>query len=252
MNKLLTSLYLLSATTFIINAQTVNITVDVTQNRKPVSPYIYGINNVLSDDPSSPSPTDPAVPYDWSNPTKNQTTWQRLKDSGIKLFRDNHGNNATKYNWRLKISSSPDWYNNVYPSDWDFMANSLQQNLPGARALSALQLIGKAASSTAHNFDDWDYDGSSGTNASSNWAGGGGPVSVGGNGGDGDINLYLKNWPADSTVKIFDKWFGTTGTGGLNHSKNVFTYWNMDNEPEIWSSTHDDVMPLLLFYFSTD
>ena len=101
-------LYFLLATTF-VNAQTVTVTVDVTQNKKPVSQGIYGINNVLSDDPSSPSPTDPAVPYDWANPTKNQTTWSRLRDAGIGLYRDNHGNNATKYNWRLKLTSAQDW-----------------------------------------------------------------------------------------------------------------------------------------------
>jgi hypothetical protein len=234
-------LYLLSVS-FLLTVMAysqVNITVDVTQNRKPVSPAIYGINNVLSDDPTEASPSDPAVPYDWSNPQANKTTWTRLKDAGIKLFRDNHGNNSTKYNWRLKLTSSPDWYNNVYGSDWDFMAQSLQTNLPGAQGLSAFQLIGKAASSSANNFNDWAYDGSSGTNASSNWAGGGGPASVGGNGGDGNINLYLKDWPADSTVKILDKWFGT---GGLGLNKTTFQYWNMDNEPEIWNGTHDDVM----------
>jgi hypothetical protein len=219
------------------HAQTISITVDVTQNRKPVSPGIYGINNVLSDDPSSPSPKDPAAQY----PNDPATTWQRLRDAGIKLFRDNHGNNATKYNWRLKLSSSPDWYNNVYGSDWDFMAKSLQQNIPGAQGLLAFQLIGKAASSDQHNFDDWDYNGSQWWDGvSNNWAGGGGPTSVGGNGGNGDPNLYLENWTADSTVKILDKWFGT---GGLGLNKNSFPYWNMDNEPEIWYSTHDDVMP---------
>jgi hypothetical protein len=226
-----------------INAQTINITVDAASNRKAVSPAIYGINNVLSDDPAETLPSDPAVPFDWSNPQANKTTWTRLKDAGIKLFRDNHGNNATKYNWRLKLSSSPDWYNNVYASDWDFMAQSLQTNVPGAQGLSAFQLIGKAASSTSHNFNDWAYDGSSGGNATSNWAGGGGPASVGGNGGNGDPNLYLKDWPADSTVKILDKWFGTSGLG---LSKTVFPYWNMDNEPEIWSGTHDDIMPTQL------
>jgi len=216
--------------TVITHAQTVNITVDVTQNRKPVSPGIYGINNVLSDDPGSQYPNNTSI------------TWQFLKDAGVKLFRNNHGNNATKYNWRSKLSSSPDWYNNVYPSDWDFSAKSLQTNIPGAQGMFALQLIGKAASNANHNFDDWDYNGSQWwSGVSNNWAGGGGPAPYG-NGGSGDPNLYLKDWPADSTVGILDKWFGT-GAGSLNLSKTTFQYWNMDNEPEIWEGTHDDVMP---------
>src|ERR1035437_6695193 len=143
MKNLFPSLYFLLAATFTINAQTVNITVDVTQNRKAVLPGIYGINNALSDDPSKPLAS---------------ANWQRLKDAGVKLFRDNHGNNSTKYNWRLKLSSSPDWYNNVYPSDWDYAAKSLQTNIPGAQGLFALQLIGKAASDATHNFDDWGYN----------------------------------------------------------------------------------------------
>jgi hypothetical protein len=212
-------------------SQTVNIVVDAAQNRKPVSPYLYGKNNTLSDDPNYPL---------------SASEWQKLRDAGIMLFRDNNGNNATKYNWRLKLSSHPDWYNNVYPHDWDFAAQSLQQNIPGARGMFAFQLIGKAAKTTTYNFNDWDYNGSAWTSeASNNWAGGGGPVSVGGNGGVGDPNLYLLNWTADSTVGILDKWFGT-GSGSLHLDQSAFQYWNMDNEPEIWFSTHDDVMPVQL------
>jgi hypothetical protein len=51
------------------------------------------------------------------------------------------------------------------------------------------------------------------------------------------------SWTADSTVGILDKWFGA---GGLGLNKNIFKYWNMDNEPEIWNGTHDDVMPVQL------
>jgi hypothetical protein len=58
---------------------------------------------------------------------------------------------------------------------------------------------------------------------------------------EGDPNLYLEDWPADSTIGIIDHWFGTNGLG-LDSTK--IRYWNMDNEPEIWSGTHDDVMPV--------
>jgi hypothetical protein len=47
------------------------------------------------------------------------------------------------------------------------------------------------------------------------------------------------SWTADSTVGILDKWFGAKGLG---YDKSKFVYWAMDNEPEIWSGTHDDVM----------
>nr|MBA3704649.1 T9SS type A sorting domain-containing protein [Bacteroidota bacterium] len=38
---------------------------------------------------------------------------------------------------------------------------------------------------------------------------------------------------------ILDHWFGT---GGLGLDKNKIKYWSMDNEPDIWNGTHDDVM----------
>jgi hypothetical protein len=218
----------------VLYAQPISISVDVLQNRKTVSPYIFGKNNSLSDDPSSPL---------------SVSEWQRLRDAGIMLFRENSGNNATKYNWRLKLTSAPDWYNNVYGANWDFEAQSLQTNIPGAKAMYAFQLIGKAAASAAHNFDDWNYNGAQWWPGVNQNLAGGGVVNTNWNATEalveGNTNLYLKNWPADSTVAILDKWFGT-GTGQLNLNPTQFQYWNLDNEPEIWYSTHDDVMPTQL------
>ena len=197
------------------------ITVDASEGRKPISPYIYGKNNSLSDNPSSPI---------------SAASWERFRQAGLKMFRENGGNNATKYNWRRKLSSHPDWYNNVYAHDWDFEAQSLQDNIPDARGMWAFQLIGFAAANNQNNFNDWVYNGSQwweGVN--NNWAGGGGPEE-----GDGDPDLYLVDWPPDSTVGILDQWFGDNGLG-LDEER--FQYWNMDNEVEIWNNTHDDVMP---------
>ena len=56
---------------------------------------------------------------------------------------------------------------------------------------------------------------------------------------DGDTNLYLENWTADSTTNILDHWFGKDGLG---YDTNKVLFWDMDNEPEIWFSTHDDVI----------
>ncbi|MFZ1731099.1 MAG: glycoside hydrolase family 44 protein [Bacteroidota bacterium] len=153
------------------------------------------------------------------------------------MLRENGGNNATKYNWRRKLSSHPDWYNNVYPHDWDFAVQSLYENLPGVQGMWAFQLIGKSAATTEWNFDDWNYNGSQWwSGVTNNWAGGGGPSS-----GDGDPNLYLTDWPADSTVAILPHWFSENGLG-LDGS--AFRYWSMDNEADVWYATHDDVMPV--------
>lgn len=208
--------------------QEVTLTIAADSAGRPVSPYIYGKNNSLSDNPGNPL-TD----YDW----------QRLRDAGIRMFRENGGNNATKYNWRRKLSSHPDWYNNVYAHDWNYAAGRLQQNLPGAQGMWAFQLIGKAAKTNSANFNDWGYNRSQWwEGVRQNLAGGGTLNPAGGEKAlvEGNPNLYLEDWPADSTVRILDSWFGP---GGLGLDSTRIRYWSMDNEPEIWNGTHDDVAP---------
>lgn len=206
----------------------VEITVDANLGRIPISPYIYGKNNSLSSNPSSPV---------------SAPLWNLYRDAGVKMFRENGGNNATKYNWRRKLSSHPDWYNNVYAHDWDYEAMSLQNNLTDVKGMWAFQLIGFTASNTNNNFDDWGYNNSQWwSGVHQNLAGGGTVNPSGGSEAlvDGDPELYLMQWPADSTVGILDQWFGT---GGLGLDEEMFEYWSMDNEVEIWNGTHDDIMP---------
>lgn len=201
----------------------ITISADVSH---PVSPYLYGRNNSLSDSPGS---------------ALSAAAWTKLKDSGVKLLRESGGNNCTKYNWRLKLTSHPDWYNNVYSHDWDFAAQSLQENIPGAQGMWAFQLLGKAAKTSSANFNDWGYNQSQWwTGVAQNLAGGGTADPDGGSEAlmNGDPDLYLENWTADSTVLILDHWFNDLGL-----DKNKVMYWNMDNEVEIWNGTHDDVMP---------
>ena len=212
----------------ILPAFAVEITIDADLGRIPISPYIYGKNNSLSSNPSSPL---------------SASQWNLYRDAGVKMFRENGGNNATKYNWRHKLSSHPDWYNNVYSHDWDYEAQSLQNNMTGVKGMWSFQLIGFTASNTNNNFDDWGYNNSAWwSGVQQNLAGGGTVNPSGGSEAlvDGDPDLYLMQWPADSTVGILDRWFGS---GGLGLDEEMFEYWNMDNEVEIWSGTHDDIMP---------
>jgi len=216
-------LILLGCFTTTIFAQNVTITVNATVDKKAVSPYIYGRNNTF-DQPA-----------------------QFYKDAGLRFARMNGGNNATKYNWRKKISSHPDWYNNVYGDNWDTPAKDVSTTYPNMQIMYAFQLIGRVASNTNNNFNDWAY------NHSQYWSGVGENLAGGGTADfsagatkalkDGDVNLYTQVWPADSTVGILNHWFGTNGLG-LN--KNQFGYWNMDNEPDCWNGTHDDVMKTLI------
>jgi len=204
-------------------SQDVTITVNAAEGKRAISPYIYGRNNTFD---------KPASFY---------------TDAGLRFVRMNAGNNATKYNWRRKITGHPDWYNNVYGSNWDATSEYVANNFPGMQVMWAFQLLGRVASNTNNNFNDWGFNQSQwwqGVNQ--NLAGGGVPNTDDPGGRalvEGDDNLYTMEWPADSTVAILDHWFGPDG---LNLNKNQFLYWNMDNEPDIWNGTHDDVMDVLL------
>jgi hypothetical protein len=208
----------------------VRVDIDLTKPVKPVSPLIYGKNNVL--------------PSTFLN-SKDIAEILKAKEAGVRFVRQGGGNNSTKYNWRLKLSSHPDWYNNVYANDWNTAAKSMLDKLPGVQGMWSFQLLGKAAANTTNNFNDWAYNQAKWwEGCGQNLAGGGQINTSGTNSGqalvDGNTDLYLMDWPADSTVGILDKWFGEKGLG---YDKKRFRYWSMDNEPEIWEGTHDDVMP---------
>lgn len=209
------------------NSQPIKITVNATSGKQQISPYIFGKNNVL---PST----------FLNNGTNDEIT--KALEAGVRFVRQSGGNNSSKYNWRLKLSSHPDWYNNVYANNWDAAAKNLFDKMPGVQGMWSFQLLGKVAANTNNNFPDWNY------NQSKRWEGvnqnlaGGGVVNPAGTSKalvEGNSDLYLIDWPADSTVVILDKWFGKNGLG---YDPSRITYWNMDNEPEIWSGTHDDVM----------
>lgn len=203
-------------------SQNVAITVNATQNKRAVSPYIYGRNNTF-DKPA-----------------------QFYKDAGLRFSRMNGGNNATGYNWRKKITVHPDWYNNVYGANWDASAQNIQNNFPEIQGMFAFQLLGRVASNTNNNFNDWGFNQSKyWSGVGQNLAGGGTPDLNGGSKAlvDGDINLFTEPWPADSSVGILSHWFGT---GGLGLNKSQFVYWNMDNEVDVWNGTHDYAMPTLI------
>lgn len=217
-------LYLLMTS---LAGQTVNISIDAVSAGKTVSPYIFGKNNVL--------------PSTYLSDGSNDEVF-KAREAGLRLVRQSGGNNSTKYNWRKKLSSHPDWYNNVYANDWDAAARNLTEQLPGVQGLWSFQLIGKVASNNQNNFGDWNYNRSQWWTGTAQNLAGGGTVNPSGGGKalvDGNPDLYLQDWPADSTVAILDHWFNPANLG---YDPSYYRYWNMDNEPEIWNGTHDDVM----------
>jgi hypothetical protein len=218
---ILTLLYYFSASTAF--AQSVTITVNATQNKRLISPYIYGKNEG----------------FDKSD--------QFYKDAGLQFARMNGGNNASAYNWRAKLAVHPDWFNNVYGADWDVNAQKINNNFPNIQGMFAFQLLGRVATSGAHNFPDWqymqDHPGWNGYSQNLNGDGTPNPDAGGKALVEGNKDLFSKPWPADSSVAILNSWFGANGKG---FNKNKFLYWSMDNEVDIWSGTHDWAMPTQL------
>lgn len=207
-------------------AQPVTLEIDLSQATTPISKALYGKNNSTSDRPAVPTP---------------ESTWTRIRESGATVLRENSGNNSTKHNWRRKLSSSPDWYNEVVPADWNYEAGTILQKLPGVQIMYGFQLTGWAAKTTAHNWDAWTWrvqHGDKWLNAHQNMTGTGAIAndSLLANGDtpskarkDGDTNSYLEKWPVDSSVGILKHWFGS---GGLGYDRSRFRYWAMDNEPD--------------------
>lgn len=226
MTKALSFLFLSLLGPLSVFAQ-VKVSIDASKQLHTVSPFIYGKNNCFADNNSTAA-------------SNSEIT--RYRDAGLRFVRENSGNNASKYNWRKKLSSHPDWYNNVYQHNWDQEAAFINQRFPNMQIMYGFQLLGKAANNTNNNFGDWNY------NQSQWWDGvhqnlaGGGVVNTAGGGDaltEGNPDLYLTDWPADSTTALLHHWFGENGLG---FDPLRFQYWSMDNEPEIWSGTHDDVM----------
>lgn len=214
---------------FSLNAQQVSITIDAKAGNKPVSAFLYGKNNSTSNRPASPTSAE---------------QWTRIRESGVTILRENCGNGCTKYNWERRLSSAPDWYNEVMGDDWDYEVQEIQANLPNVQAMYGFQLLGYAAKSKAYNWDAWSWyvaHGNKWLNPHQNLTGGGtpDPSDDGSALVDGNIDLYLEEWPISKSVSIVDHWFGA---GGLGLNSDKLRYWSMDNEPDIWSGTHDDVM----------
>jgi hypothetical protein len=215
-------LLLCHITLFTAFTQNVTVSINATQNKRLISPYIYGRNESF------------------------EKPVQFYKDAGLRFARMNGGNNASGYYWPKRLSIHPDWYNNVYVNDWDTLAQKVNANFHNIQAMFAFQLLGRVASNNQNNFDDWSF------NQSQYWSGHGQNLAGGGtpdiNGGskalvDGNIDLFSKPWPADSSVGILNHWFGASGKG---FNKNLFQYWSMDNEVDIWNGTHDWAMPTLI------
>jgi hypothetical protein len=189
---------------------TVEVRIDAQAGRLPISPLLFG-KQVASR----------AVAH--AGATRNPNL-QLVKDSGLRLTREAWGNNSTKYNWQNGLSSHPDWYNNVYPQHYEEAARWVFNNFDGQlQPLLGLPVLGWVAATDKHNFDEKKDPGNQ--RRGDNLAGGGNP------------KLYLKKIDAKYAVDMLDHWFTKLGFEPAR-----LPLWQLDNEPEGWASTHDDVV----------
>jgi PKD repeat protein len=200
----------------------VTVTVDVTANRRPIDPAIYG------------------VAY---------ATTAQLQDLNAPLHRYG-GNNTSRYNWELNADNrGADWYFQSIPEASatpgqrgdTFVADSRAANAAPMLTIPMIEYVARLGASrsklASFNSDiygaqddcDWQW-----FPKACNGMKGGQPV-VGNN--PLDANVLNSTTLQAGWVSHLVQRFGTATNGGVRH-------YILDNEPSIWHSTHRDVWPV--------
>ncbi|WP_295390594.1 glycoside hydrolase family 44 protein [uncultured Thiodictyon sp.] len=208
------------------------LTVDAAAQRKPISPLIYGVNG------QSATSADAAF----------------LTSLGVSVRRWG-GNNTTRYNWMLDAGNTAnDWYyENVRLSDAagppdDSATNRLiAQGRPlGVETALTLPMIGYVAKNgdlstcgfsvakygPQQQVDAWRPDCGNGVKTDGSLVAGNDPA---------DTSLVIDPGFVQTWVTYLVNRYGSASNGGVR-------YYNLDNEPDIWWSTHADVAPVALNY----
>lgn len=203
------------------------LTVNAGQGRKPISPYIYGMNFA-----------DEGLAAELDLPVRRRG-----------------GNSTTRYNWQI------DTYNTG--SDWYFEnigeQNPAPQNLPdgsaadrfveqdlrtGTETILTVPMIGWVAKirpdghpydcgfkvsvyGSQQEVDPWDEDCGNGVGLSG--------AEITGNDPHDTSIAVTPEFVVDWVDHLVEK-YGTAAQGGVE-------FYNLDNEPMLWNSTHRDVHP---------
>jgi hypothetical protein len=198
------------------------INIDVSLNRRPINPHIYGVAHA---------------------------TTSQLNDLNSPLNR-NGGNNTTRYNWQINADNrANDWYFESIPEPSavagergdTFINNSKAANAQAMLTVPTIDWVAKLGTNRsklasfsiakygAQTGNDWQWFPDAGNGVRTN----GQYVTVN---DPNDANV-----PSNSTFQqgwvqhLVNRW-GSAGNGGLR-------YYILDNEPSIWHSTHRDVHP---------
>ena len=197
------------------------VTVNVLANRHPISPYIYGAS------------FPPSTAY--------------IKTGGVTLSRWG-GNNSSRYNWKLNATNlDADWYFENYTWGSASSAAYIQQAVAGGAApIMTIPMLGWVAKDTTSNsFSVKRYGAQCATDY---WR----PDA--GNGVLPDCSTDLTgNLPTDADTHLLDAPSPGDPAGSVYRSQWIEAiaplyekqphFYQLDNEPEIWSGTHRDVHP---------
>ncbi len=199
----------------------IKINIDVSASRKPISPYIYGMNFA-------------------------KASFADEIDLPVRRW---GGNATSRYNWKTGNSNSAlDWYfeNSALsnPFNWNVTENHdqwIEQNiLTGTDSIITIPMMGyasKDATSCGFNVDKygaqqdadvWRPKCGNGNHLNNTPVTGNDPM-------DTSIVIdqtYIQAWLQDMVSK-----YGDSSLGGVK-------FYNLDNEPELWSETHRDVHPI--------
>ncbi len=193
------------------------LSVDAAADQRPISPYIYGMNFASE-----------AVAADLNLPVRR---WG--------------GNSTTRYNWQIDVhNTGSDWYFENIPNPLGNIERIVEQNRrTGSETILTMPLIGwtpkrrlanhpydcgfpRTVFPNQDSFDPWDDNCGNGE-----WQGS--PIT--------GSDPYSTSVPITTTYVI--SWinhltglYGTAANGGV-------LFYDLDNEPMLWNSTHRDVHP---------
>jgi hypothetical protein len=190
------------------------LSVNVGADRHAVSPYIYGLNFAAE-----------ALAGELNLPVNR---WG--------------GNSTSRYNWQLGATNAgSDWY---YENKSDGThAGWIAQNLrTGTDSLLSIPLIGyvaKNGSTATCGFKISKYGSQQGSD--SQWQ----PDC--GNGVRSSGSLITGNDPLDTSIAVNESfmksWVQNLVSGYGSASNGGVRFYDLDNEPELWSETHRDIHP---------
>jgi hypothetical protein len=195
------------------------LSVNIGLNRKPISPYIYGLNFAK---PAFAAEMALSV-MRWGGNATLRYNWQTGNNNNALDWYYENGQVTNAYNWNI----------NEDHNDW--IARNLVSGADSIITIPMLGYVAKDASSCGFNTAKYGAqdDADPYRPACGNGVIGGVPI-AGNDPLDTSIatnEAFMQAWVADMVSK-----YGSAASGGVK-------VYNLDNEPELWSETHRDVHP---------